>query len=73
MDGKDLNLVLTRAKFEELNIDLFKKCLPPLDNVIRDSKMTKSEIQDIVLVDGSTRIPKIVQMVQDYFNKEPNK
>jgi heat shock protein 1/8 len=73
MDGKDLNIVLTRAKFEELNMDLFKKCLPPLDNVLRDSKLSKSEIHDVVLVGGSTRIPKICQMVQDYFNKEPNR
>jgi heat shock protein 1/8 len=74
MEGKDLHIVLTRAKFEELCNDLFKKCLPPLDNVIKDSKLSKNEIHDIVLVGGSTRIPKIVQMVQEYFNgKEPNK
>jgi heat shock protein 1/8 len=74
MEGKDLNVVLTRAKFEELNMDLFKKCMPPLDNVLQDSKLSKSEIHDVVLVGGSTRIPKIVQMVQDYFNgKDPNK
>lgn len=54
-------------------MDLFKKCIPPLDNVLRDSKLSKSEIHDVVLVGGSTRIPKIQQMVQDYFNKEPNK
>ncbi len=54
-------------------MDLFKKCLPPLDNVLRDSKLSKSEIHDVVLVGGSTRIPKICQMVQDYFNKEPNR
>ena len=63
-----------RGKFEELNSDLFKRCLPPLDNVLHDSKLSKSEIHDVVLVGGSTRIPKVVQMVQDYFNgKEPNK
>lgn len=74
MEGRDLNLILTRAKFEELNIDLFKKCLPPLDNVLQDAKLAKSDIHDVVLVGGSTRIPKIVQMVTDYFNgKEPNK
>ena len=73
MDGRDLNLKLSRAKFEELNMDLFKKCLPPLDNVLRDSKLSKSEIHDVVLVGGSTRIPKICSMVQDYFNKEPNR
>jgi len=74
MDGQDLNIVLTRAKFEELNMDLFKKCMPPLDNVIKDSKLAKSEIHDVVLVGGSTRIPKIISMVQDYFGgKEPNR
>jgi len=74
MDGKDLNLVLTRAKFEELCMDLFKKCIPPLDNVLRDAKFSKSDIHDVVLVGGSTRIPKVCQMVQEYFNgKEPNK
>ena len=74
MDGKDLYIILTRGKFEELNSDIFKRCLPPLDNVLHDSKLSKSEIHDVVLVGGSTRIPKVVQMVQDYFNgKEPNK
>jgi len=74
MDGKDLNIVLTRAKFEELCMDLFKKCIPPLDNVLRDAKFSKSDIHDVVLVGGSTRIPKVCQMVQEYFNgKEPNK
>ena len=74
MDGKDFNIILTRAKFEELNMDLFKKCMPPLDNVLTDAKLSKSEVDDVVLVGGSTRIPKIVQMVQEYFNgKEPNK
>jgi L1 cell adhesion molecule like protein len=55
-------------------MDLFKKCIPPLENVLRDAKMSKSEVQDVVLVGGSTRIPKICQMVQEFFNgKEPNK
>jgi heat shock protein 1/8 len=74
MDGKDLHLTITRAKFEELCMDLFKKCLPPLDNVLKDSKLSKGEIHDVVLVGGSTRIPKVCQMVQEYFNgKEPNR
>lgn len=73
-EGKDLNILLTRAKFEELCMDLFKKCIPPLDNVLKDAKFSKSDIHDVVLVGGSTRIPKICQMVQEYFNgKEPNK
>jgi L1 cell adhesion molecule like protein len=74
VDGNDLHLTITRAKFEELCMDLFKKCLPPLDNVLKDSKLSKGEIHDVVLVGGSTRIPKICSMVQEYFNgKEPNK
>lgn len=74
MDGKDLNMTITRAKFEELCMDLFKKCLTPLENVLKDSKLAKSEIHDVVLVGGSTRIPKIIQMVTEFFNgKEPNR
>ena len=73
MDGRDLNITITRAKFEELCMDLFKKCLPPVENALKDSKLSKNEIHDVVLVGGSTRIPKIVSMVQDFFQKEPNK
>ena len=74
MDGQDLNVTITRSKFEDLCIDLFKKCLPPLENVLKDAKMSKSEVNEVVLVGGSTRIPKIVSMVQEFFNgKEPNK
>ena len=74
MDGKDLSVTITRAKFEELCMDLFKKCLPPLDNVLKDAKMSKSDVHDVVLVGGSTRIPKVIAMVQEYFNgKEPNR
>ena len=74
MDGEDLNVVITRSKFEDLCMDLFKKCLPPLESVLKDAKMSKSEINEVVLVGGSTRIPKIQQMVQEFFNgKEPNK
>ena len=74
MDGEDLNVVITRSKFEDLCMDLFKKCMPPLENVIKDAKMSKSQIDEVVLVGGSTRIPKIQSMVQEFFNgKEPNK
>ena len=74
MDGEDLNVVITRSKFEDLCMDLFKKCMPPLENVIKDGKMSKSQIDEVVLVGGSTRIPKIQSMVQEFFNgKEPNK
>ena len=55
-------------------MDLFKKCMPPLENVLKDAKMSKSQIDEVVLVGGSTRIPKIQSMVQEFFNgKEPNK
>ena len=74
LDGRDFTAVITRAKFEELNMDLFKKCIQPLDNVLKDSKLSKSDIHDVVLVGGSTRIPKVISIVQDYFNgKEPNR
>ena len=74
MDGEDLNVVITRSKFEDLCMDLLKKCMPPLENVLKDAKMSKSQIDEVVLVGGSTRIPKIQSMVQEFFNgKEPNK
>eukprot|EP00178_Gracilaria_changii_P008590 TRINITY_DN2597_c1_g1_i1.p1 TRINITY_DN2597_c1_g1~~TRINITY_DN2597_c1_g1_i1.p1 ORF type:complete len:645 (-),score=144.58 TRINITY_DN2597_c1_g1_i1:61-1752(-) len=73
-DGEDLMETLTRAKFEELNNDLFKKTLKPVQNVLDDSGLSKGEIHEIVLVGGSTRIPKVQQLVKDFFNgKEPNK
>ncbi len=73
-EGIDFNETLTRAKFEMLNEDLFRKCIQPIEKVINDSKKSKSQIDEIVFVGGSTRIPKITQLVKDYFNgKEPNK
>jgi len=73
-DGEDMAETLTRAKFEELNIDLFKKTLVPVQNVLDDSKLKKHEIDEIVLVGGSTRIPKVQQLLKDFFNgKEPNR
>jgi heat shock protein 5 len=73
-DGEDFSETLTRAKFEELNADLFRKTLTPLSLVLKDAGMKKSEIDEIVLVGGSTRIPKVQQLLQDYFNgKEPNR
>ena len=74
MYGEDLNIVITRSKFEDLCMDLFKKCIPPLENVLKDAKMPKSQVDEIVLVGGSTRIPKIQQMIKEFFNgKETNK
>jgi len=73
-DGSDLTETLTRAKFEELNSDLFKKTLKPVQNVLDDAKKRKEEIHEIVLVGGSTRIPRVQQLLKDFFNgKEPNK
>ena len=65
--GKDFSETLTRAKFEELNMDLFKKTLKPVEQVLKDAKVKKSEIDDIVLVGGSTRIPKVQSMIEEYF------
>ena len=74
MDGKDLNIVITRSKFEYLCMDLFKECITPIENVIKDAKMNKSSIHDVVLIGGSSRIPKIQQMIQEFFNgKELNR
>jgi heat shock protein 5 len=74
MDGIDFDESITRAKFEELCLSLFKKTLKPVQQVLDDAGMKKSEIDEIVLVGGSTRIPKIQNMLKDYFNgKEPNR
>ena len=66
---KILIIILTRSIFEDLCIDLFKKCIPPLEKVIKDWKISKSQIDEVVLVGGSTRIPKIQSMVQDFLEK----
>merc|ERR1712176_330849 len=73
-DGVDFSETLTRARFEELCIDLFKKTLTPVQKVMDDSELKKSEIDEVVLVGGSTRIPKVQQLLEDFFNgKEPNR
>merc|ERR1711967_189452 len=73
-DGVDFSEALTRARFEEINNDLFKKTLGPVKQVLEDSGLKKSQIDEIVLVGGSTRIPKIQQLTKDFFNgKEPNR
>ncbi|KAF2837449.1 78 kDa glucose-regulated protein-like protein [Patellaria atrata CBS 101060] len=71
--GKDFSETLTRAKFEELNNDLFKKTLKPVEQVLKDAKLKKSDIHDIVLVGGSTRIPKVAQMLEEWFGKKARK
>jgi len=74
INGDDLSETLTRAKFEELNIHKFKETLKPVAQVLKDKGMEKSEIDDIVLVGGSTRIPKVQQLLQEFFDgKEPSR
>merc|ERR1719324_1308759 len=73
-DGEDFSETLTRARFEELNIDLFKKTLGPVGKVMSDAGLKKTEVDELVLVGGSTRIPKVQQLLKDYFNgKTPNR
>merc|ERR1712198_384448 len=67
-EGIDFYSSLTRARFEELNSDLFKKTLEPVEKALKDSKLSKSDIHDIVLVGGSTRIPKIKQILSEFFS-----
>merc|ERR1712023_239855 len=73
-DGVDFSETLTRARFEELNLDLFRKTMKPVQKVLDDSDFKKSDIDELVLVGGSTRIPKVQQLLKEFFNgKEPNK
>ena len=73
-DGVDFYSKITRARFEELCSDLFRSCLEPVEKALRDARMDKSSIHEVVLVGGSTRIPRIQKMLQDFFNgKELNK
>jgi L1 cell adhesion molecule like protein len=58
-EAEDFTLTLTRAKFEELCLSCFKECLPPVEKVLKDSNISKNQINDVVLVGGSTRIPKV--------------
>ncbi|KAF4216206.1 hypothetical protein CNMCM8980_006570 [Aspergillus fumigatiaffinis] len=66
-NGDDFSETLTRAKFEELNMDLFKKTLKPVEQVLKDAKVKKSDVNDIVLVGGSTRIPKVQALLEEFF------
>jgi heat shock 70kDa protein 1/2/6/8 len=73
-EGIDFYTSITRARFEELNADLFRGCLQPCEKVLQDSKLDKASVHEVVLVGGSTRIPKVQQLVSDFFNgKELNK
>jgi L1 cell adhesion molecule like protein len=73
-EGIDFYTSITRARFEELCADLFRSTIQPVEKVLKDAKLDKSQVQEIVLVGGSTRIPKIQKLVSEYFNgKEPNR
>lgn len=73
-DGVDFYTKISRARFEELCLDLFRSTLEPVEKSIKDAKLDKSQIHDVVLVGGSTRIPKVQKLLQDFFNgKELNK
>lgn len=73
-DGLDFSEPLTQARFEELNNDLFRKTMGPVKKALEDAGLEKHQIDEIVLVGGSTRIPKVQQLLKDYFDgKEPNK
>jgi len=70
---KHLNIGLTRAKFEQLTDDLIQRTIPPMQTALKDAGLDPKRIDEVILVGGSTRIPKIQQIVKDYFGKEPNK
>ena len=73
-DGVDFNSTITRARFEEMNQDYFRKTMEPVEKVLRDSKLSKSQVHELVLVGGSTRIPKVQTLLSEFFNgKELNK
>ena len=67
-EGIDFYSSITRARFEELNMDMFRKCMEPVEKVLRDAKMDKATVHEVVLVGGSTRIPKVQQLLSDFFN-----
>lgn len=67
-EGIDFYATITRARFEELCMDLFLKCMEPVEKCLRDAKSDKSQVHEVVLVGGSTRIPKVQQLLQDFFN-----
>jgi molecular chaperone DnaK len=70
---KHLNYSLTRAKFEQLVDDLIKRTIPPMQQALKDAGLDPKDVDEVILVGGSTRIPKIQQIVKDFFGKEPNR
>merc|ERR1719387_1927111 len=71
-EGIDFSHTLSRARFEQLNADGFRHAMFAVERALMDAKLPRSAIDDVVLVGGSTRIPKVRCMLQDYFGKEPN-
>lgn len=67
-EGQDFQVTLTRAKFESLCDDLFRKCIGPVESVLKDAKMGKADINDVVIVGGSSRIPRVQQLLKEFFN-----
>ncbi|NDC89421.1 MAG: molecular chaperone DnaK, partial [Bacteroidetes bacterium] len=73
-DGIDFHSTMTRARFEEINMQLFREAMSPVDQVLKDARMSKSDIHEVILVGGSTRIPKLQEMLKQHFHgKELNK
>merc|ERR1719265_2220483 len=73
-EGVDFNSTITHARFEELNADHFRKTMEPVEKCLRDSKLSKSQVHEVVLVGGSTRIPKVISLLKEFFHgKEPCK
>ncbi|KAJ7874726.1 heat shock protein 70 [Mycena olivaceomarginata] len=72
-NGNDFSETLTRAKFEELNMDLFRQTMKPVERVLKDANVKKEEVDEIVLVGGSTRIPKVQELLREYFGKDLSK
>ena len=69
-EGEDFNATLTRANFEHICQDMFDRCIPPMEEALKDANMTKNDIDDVILIGGSTRIPKIQEMVKNFFEKK---
>ena len=67
-EGNDFSSSINRAKFEEINMVLFSECMKTVENCLKDAKMDKSRVDDVVLVGGSSRIPKVKQLLQNFFN-----
>lgn len=70
--GNDFSTVITRAKFEDLCANVFQRTMAPVTQVLKDAKLSKNEVDEIVLVGGSTRIPKVQKLLKDFFNKDPH-